>query len=140
MTYKEISLLLHGHRILSLLIVLAQSIFPNNLLESELILLVYFIFFDYLVATLLEVVIIRDHTLRREIKHAIRITSPEFLRSSCTLGRLIGKSHSLVLFLLLFLITWRRGTQKRLFGAPSVLTSAVSSPEFSALTEEDGLA
>jgi hypothetical protein len=40
----------------------------------------------------------------------------------------------------LILITRWRGTQKWLFGARTVLTTTASSPEFSALTEEDGLA
>lgn len=140
MTYKEISLLLHGHGILCLLIILTVSVFPNDLLEPELILLVYLVLFDYLVATLLEVVIIRYHALRWETKHALRITPPEVLRGRCPLGRLQGKAHSLVLFLLLILVTRWGGTQKRLFGARAVPTSTAPSPEFSALTEENGLA
>lgn len=88
MSYKEISLLLHCHGILGLLIVLSVGVFPNDLLEPELILFVYLVLLDYLVATLLEVVIIRHHALRWETKHALRITPPEVLRGCCTLGRL----------------------------------------------------
>ena len=140
MNYKEIGLLLHGHGILCLLIVLAISVFPHNLLEPELVLLVYLVLLDNLVATFFEVVIIRYHALRREAKHPLRIASPEILGGRCPLGGLQSKAHSLALFLVLILITRWRGTQKWLFGARTVLTTTASSPEFSALTEEDGLA
>ena len=140
MTYKEIGLLLHGHGILCLLIVLAISVFPHNLLEPKLVLLVYLVLLDNLVTTFFKVVIIRYHALRRETKHPLRIASPKILGGRCPLGGLQREAHFFVLFLVLIQITGGRGTQKWLFRARTVLATTTSSPEFSALTEEDGLA